>query len=93
MESLKNGGEENADTYNELSLCYVQEKNFDEAKKCLMKALSIEPESTKVISNLGYLSLAMGNKDEARKYFTAVLEFEPNDKIAAAELLKLESEM
>lgn len=93
LESLKNGGEENADTYNELSLCYVQEKNFDEAKKCLMKALSIEPESTKVISNLGYLSLAMGNKDEARKYFTAVLEFEPNDKIAAAELLKLESEM
>ena len=93
LESLKNGGEENADTYNELSLCYVQEKNFDEAKKCLMKALSIEPESTKVISNLGYLSLAMGNKEEARKYFTAVLEFEPNDKIAAAELLKLESEM
>ena len=93
LESLKNGGEENADTYNELSLCYVQEKNFDEAKKCLMKALSIEPESTKVISNLGYLSLAMGNKEEARKYFTTVLEFEPNDKIAAAELLKLESEM
>lgn len=93
LESLKNGGEENADTYNELSLCYVQEKNFDEAKKCLMKALSIEPESTKVISNLGYLSLAMGNKEEARKYFTAVLEFEPNDRIAAAELLKLESEM
>ena len=93
LESLKNGGEENADTYNELSLCYVQEKNFDEAKKCLMKALSIEPESTKVISNLGYLSLAMGNKEEARKYFTTVLEFEPNDRIAAAELLKLESEM
>ena len=58
-----------------------------------MKALSIEPESTKVISNWGYLSLAMGNKEEARKYFTTVLEFEPNDKIAAAELLKLESEM
>ena len=54
--------------------------------------MSIEPESTKVISNLGYLSLAMGNKAEARKYFAAVLEIEPNDKIAASELMKLEAE-
>ena len=68
------------------------EKNFDEAKKCLMKAFELEPESTKVISNLGYLALAQGNKQEARNYFTTVLEFEPKDKIAAAELMKLEQE-
>lgn len=93
LESLKcEGGEENADTYNELSLCYVEEQNYDEAKKCLMKALAINPESTKVISNLGYLALAMGNKQEARNYFTAVLEFDPKDAIAANELLKLEKE-
>ena len=51
----------------------------------------MEPESTKIISNLGYLALAMGNKQEARNYFTAVLEFDPKDQIAAAELMKLES--
>jgi Flp pilus assembly protein TadD len=55
-----------------------------------MKALSLEPESTKIISNLGYLSLALGNKEEARNYFTAVLEYDPKDKIAASELAKLE---
>lgn len=92
LEALKNGGENNFDTYNELSLCYMQEHNFDEAKKNLMKALELAPESTKVISNLGYLSLAMGNKEEARKYFMIVLELEPNDKIAASELFKLEKE-
>jgi len=32
----------------------------------------------------------MGNKQEARNYFTAVLEFDPKDRIAAAELMKLE---
>lgn len=90
LEALKCGGDTNSDTYNELSLCYVQEKDFAEAKKCLTKALSIEPESTKIISNLGYLALAMGNKQEARNYFTAVLEYDPKDKIAAAELMKLE---
>ena len=91
LEALKCGGDTNADTYNELSLCYVEEKDFAEAKKCLMKALSIEPESTKIISNLGYLALAMGDKQEARNYFTAVLEFDPKDKIAASELMKLET--
>ena len=92
-EALKcEGGDKNSDVYNELSLCYVEEKNFTEAKKCLLKAYELAPESTKVISNLGYLALAQGNKQEARNYFTTVLEFDPKDKIAANELLKLEQE-
>ena len=57
-----------------------------------MKALALEPESTKIISNLGYLALAQGNKQEARNYFTAVLEFDPKDQIAASELMKLEND-
>lgn len=92
LEALKCGGDTNSDTYNELSLCYVQEKNFDEANKCLMKAFEMEPESTKIMSNLGYLALAQGDKQKARNFFTAVLEYDPKDKIAAAELLKLEQE-
>lgn len=90
LEALKYGADENADTYNELSLCYIEEKDYSEAEKCLKKAFALEPESTKIISNLGYLALAQGKKQEARNYFTAVLEYDPNDKIAASELLKLE---
>lgn len=90
LEALKYGGDTNSDTYNELSLCYVQEGNFQEANNVLMKALAIEPESTKIISNLGYLALAQGDKEKAQKYFTTVLEIDPKDKIAASELLKLE---
>ncbi len=89
-EALKCGGDSNADTYNELSLCYIQEKEFDEANKALLKAYELNPESTKVISNLGYLALAQGDKQKARDYFTAVLEFDPKDVIAASELAKLE---
>lgn len=91
-EALKCGGDENADTYNELSLCYIQEKDFSGAEKCLKCAFSLEPENTKIISNLGYLALAQGKKTEARQYFTAVLEYDPNDSIAANELMKLEQE-
>lgn len=92
LEALKCGGDSNSDTYNELSLCYVQEKDFNAAKDALMKAMAIEPESTKIISNLGYLALAQGNKEEARKFFTTVLEYDSNDRIAASELAKLEQE-
>ena len=92
LEALKCGGDSNSDTYNELSLCYVQEKDFDAAKDVLMKAMAIEPESTKIISNLGYLALAQGNKEEARKFFTTVLEYDSKDRIAASELAKLEQE-
>ena len=90
LEALKYGGDKNPDTYNELSLCLVAEKNFDEAKSALQKAMAIDPDSTKIVSNLGYIALAQGNNEEARKYFSIVLELDPKDTIAAAELLKLE---
>ena len=92
LQAVKFGADKNVDTYNELSLCYVQEKDFKSAKDCLMKAFAIEPENVKIVSNLGYLALAEGKKEEARKYFTSVLEFDPKDAIAANELLKLEKE-
>ena len=90
LEALECGGDNNADTYNELSLCLVAEKKFDEAKAALQKAMAIDPDNTKIISNLGYIALAQGNEEEARKCFSIVLELDPKDAIAAAELLKLE---
>ena len=90
LEALKNGGDTNADTYNELSLCLVAEHKFDEAKSALKKALAIDSDSTKILSNLGYIALAQDDKEEARKYFSIVLELDPKDVIAAAELAKLE---
>ncbi len=91
-ESLKcPEGDQNADTYNEIALCCLAEKDFPEAEKYLMKSFQLDPENVKVISNLGYLALARGDEEKARQYFTAVLEYSPNDQIAAAELAKLEA--
>ena len=91
-ESLKcPEGDKNAETYNELALCLLQEKDFEGAEKNMMKSFELDPENTKVISNLGYLALARGDKEMAQKYFTTVLEYAPNDAIAASELAKLEA--
>lgn len=83
-------GGETSDTYNELSICLMEEGNFKKAKSMLEKALSQDPENTKIISNLGYLELKEGNPAKAAAYFQTVLEYDPNDKIALAELQKLD---
>lgn len=83
-------GGKTADTFNELSICYIELDDLQNAKKSLEKALSLEPENTKIISNLGYLALKEGNPSVAASYFQTVLEYDPNDKIALAELSKLD---
>ncbi len=86
------GGDENADTLNELAICQMETGDFEGAHISLNDALSLEPENTKIISNLGYLNLKLGDEEEARKYFVTVLELDPNDKIAPIELARLEAE-
>lgn len=90
IQAEKCGGTESADLYNELAICQIELNKLKEAQKSLMKAFALEPENIKIISNLGYLNLKLGKKDEAQKFFTSVLEYSPNDPIALHELKKLE---
>lgn len=83
-------GGENSDTYNELAICLLEEGDIKESKKILEKALSKDGENTKIISNLGYIALKEGNPSAAAGYFQTVLEIDPDDKIAAIELQKLD---
>ena len=87
------GGDENADTLNELAICQMETGQLDEARNTLVEALQMDPDSTKVISNLGFLSLKSGNEAEARQYFLTVLEIDPEDAIAKAELKELSKEV
>lgn len=89
LQSIECGSTE-PDTLNELAICYMELGEFSESRKCLIEALSLEPENTKIMSNLGYLALKQGNPQEARKFFLTVLEFDPNDKIAISMLEELE---
>lgn len=87
------GGDESPDTLNELAICQMETGDFDGAQDSLIDALNMDPDNTKIISNLGYLFLKTGNQEEARKYFMTVLEIDPNDQIAQIELKKLEAEI
>ncbi len=89
LQSIECGSTE-PDTLNELAICYMELGEYAESKKCLVEALSLDPENTKYMSNLGYLALKQGNPQEARKFFLAVLEFDAQDKIALQMLEDLE---
>ena len=63
---------------------------FEESRKNLTQALQLEPENTKIMSNLGFLALKEGDISTARQYFTAVLEFDPDDQIVKTALEDME---
>lgn len=88
-ETIKLGGD-NCDTLNELAICQMELGNLAGSKKTLLDAFQLEPENTKIMSNLGFVALKEGDISSARGYFTAVLEFDPEDKIAQTALAQLE---
>ena len=85
------GGDENADTLNELAICQMETGEIGEAKRTLQEALELDGDNTKIIANLACLCQKMGDDEEAKHYFRVVLELDPNDKIAQDQLAHLEA--
>ncbi|MDR0550634.1 MAG: tetratricopeptide repeat protein [Spirochaetaceae bacterium] len=72
-----------ADTDNEIAICLIELGRPLEAKLELETALVKDGENIKILSNLGIVELKLGNAEKAAAFFRAVLEFAPNDPIAA----------
>jgi tetratricopeptide (TPR) repeat protein len=80
-----------ADTFNELAICHMELDELEDSERALKKALYLEPENTKVISNLGILALKQGKHSEAKSYFEAVLATDENDALARDYLERITS--
>jgi Flp pilus assembly protein TadD len=78
-----------SDLCNELSICLMELGEFAEARSWLLAALDAECENTKIICNLGMLSLREGKKEEAAGFFRTVLEYDPKDQMAKEALAQL----
>ena len=99
MQALEIGKEENsgietgyADICNELSICLMELGELDESRSWLVSALEQESENTKIISNLGMVSMKQGNKAEAEGFFRTVLEIDPKDRLAKEMLAQIKNE-
>ena len=78
---LDSGGDQ-VDTYNEMAICAMELGELVQARRLLEKALRLDSENTKIISNLGVLALKAGKPDEAVGFFETVLEYDPDDPVA-----------
>ena len=86
--SLRHGPRQ-PDTLNEIAICALELGDLALADKLLTEAVSMEPENTKIISNLGIVALKNGDTDQAAAYFRTVREIDPDDRTAAAYLEQL----
>jgi tetratricopeptide (TPR) repeat protein len=82
FEQALRSGDANADTRNELASCCMELGDLDAAEGHLAKALALEPENTKIMSNMGFLALKKGQNDTARIWFLTLLEYDPEDVLA-----------
>jgi Flp pilus assembly protein TadD len=78
-----------ADAHNELAICNLELRCYDDAERNLRAALQLDPENTKIMSNMGILAMKQGRLDEARRYFATIRELDPNDPLAPRYLHQL----
>jgi Flp pilus assembly protein TadD len=82
-------GAAHPDLLNELAICLMELGDLGESEKRLREALRLEPENTKIISNLGIVAMKRGRHEEARGFFLTVREIDPEYPVAARYLVAL----
>jgi Flp pilus assembly protein TadD len=66
--------------------------HYSSAEQDLRKTLQLQPRHLPAMDDLAVLLLRLNKKDEARKLLQQVLQINPQDKVAAANLEKLNAE-
>ena len=82
-----------ADTHNELAICNLELRAYEDAERNLKAALQLDPENTKIMSNMGILAMKRGLLDEARRYFETIRELDPKDPLAPKHLHQLAAQV
>ena len=67
----------NADVYHELGLTYSYRVFMDESIDALEKAVSLSPNSTRYLVDLGKTHAMYGDYDKAKPVFERVLQIDP----------------
>lgn len=71
-----------ADVIVDKGVCYYNLKNYSKAAEVIESALKIEPKHEIAHLNLGVITLAAGNRDEAHRWWNKLIEINPNSDLA-----------
>ncbi len=89
LKALELGAEE-VDLLNELSICELELGLLSQARGHLERALRLESDNVKILSNLAVLARKQGRDGEAASFFRLVLDAVPDDELALKQLEELE---
>lgn len=81
---------DDADARIDMGVCYFNLRDYDNAKKEMLKALEYSPKHQIGYLNLGVVTLSAGNREESKEWFQKAIEINPTTDVAkrAEELLK-----
>lgn len=79
------------DLWNELAICSMECGDGRGAEEALMKALEIDPENIKILSNMAMVKRRLGDVVEARRWLETATTLEPGDPIARRLLEEIDS--
>lgn len=79
LKALSSGGS-NADVYNELSICALEDGNRELAKNYLNTAVDLDEENLTLASNLAFLHLMNDEFDEAKEWIEKCRQLAPEDR-------------
>ncbi len=83
-------GAEEVDLLNELSICELELGMLSQARGHLERALRLESDNVKILSNLAILARKQNRDAEAIGFFRLVLDAVPDDELALRQLEELE---
>ncbi|MBQ0071138.1 MAG: hypothetical protein KBS81_04675 [Spirochaetales bacterium] len=83
MECLKLG-ESNAEIYNELAICELEDGNKELAKAYLETACDLDEDNLNTVTNLAFLYVSDGQYDEAREYVERARYLAKEDRFVKA---------
>ena len=81
-----------SDLFNELAICTRALGDFDAAGSALNEALQLDPENTKIISNMALVQMEKGDRVEALRWLQTALTLNPEDEICRRMLDELNTE-
>ncbi|XP_065830347.1 RNA polymerase II-associated protein 3-like isoform X2 [Oscarella lobularis] len=79
--------------YANRAMAYIKLKRYVEAEVDCSTAIDLDPTYVKPFARRASARLALGNKDGAKQDFREVLKLDPDNKLAKAELKKIEKEL
>ena len=81
LEGAYERGCRESDLFNELAICTRTLGDFDAASSALEKALLLDPENIKILSNMAIVQIEKGNREEAVRWLETALTMDPSDPI------------